>query len=102
MTKLTMENALTVFIYYKIPTSEHQHYLTAIHKLKQAIAACYPFLQISHQKRPELDEEKRELWMETYNGIPQPELATFTVKLAQLAGHYGLPAARKHEVFTAL
>jgi hypothetical protein len=43
------EPAVTVFIYYKIPTSERQHYLTAIQKLKQAIEERYPAVKITHQ-----------------------------------------------------
>lgn len=82
--------------------NERAHYLAALNQLKQAIEAAYPYLQINHQKRPDIDEAQRELWMETYHGILGREFDKFNHDLLKWAEHAGLPKERRHEVFIAL
>ena len=99
------ENAiknLTIYVYYKIPTDERLHYLSAVKNLNNAIKTHYPFLEMMQQKRPDLDTENRELWMETYQGIPPVNLEKFTADLILLAEQNGLPKERKHEIFISL
>ena len=96
------EKNVTMYVYYKIPTDERLHYLSAVENLNHDVKTSYPFLEVFRQKRPDLDAEKRELWMETYQGIPTIKLEKFTADLIILAEKNGLPKERKHEVFISL
>ncbi len=95
-------SALTMYVYYKIPTHERSHYLTVLTALNEAVTARYPHLKTKHQKRPELDSEQRELWMETYGGIQSNEMEKFSADLAILSKQVGLPSERKYEIFVEL
>lgn len=95
-------SVLTMYVYYKIPTRERTHFLSALAALNGAVTARYPHLKTQHQKRPELDAEERELWMEIYMGIQRSELETFSAEIALLSQQAGLPSERKYELFVEL
>lgn len=93
---------LSVYIYYKVPANDRIHNLASLKHLQHAVQTRFPMLKIVYQKRPELDVESKELWMETYHGVATNELAMFKRVLSELARQYGLPNERKFEVFTTL
>lgn len=102
MIKVNMENNLTIYVYYKIPTDKHQCYLLAINELNNSIGTLYPYLKMNRQRRLDLDTENRELWMEIYHGIPTTQLEKFTTDLNRLSEKNDLPKDRQHEVFVPL
>jgi hypothetical protein len=102
MTATPAENNLMLYVYYKISVNDRASCLLAVKKLDQIIKSHYPNLKIQHQKRPHLDAENKETWMETYTDIPDMQLEKFTAILSQLAEKNGLPKERKYEVFITL
>ena len=102
MSDVSAENNLTVYVYYKIPANDHNMCLLAVKNLDEKIRFQYPQLKIQHQKRPKLDAEDKETWMETYAGISSMELEKFTADLAELAKLYGLTQERRSEIFVTL
>lgn len=97
-----MSDTLTMYVYYKIPTNERAIFLSAVRNLNQVMKTHYPFLATNQQKRPELDRENKELWMETYHGIPNSVMEKFTMDLTLFAEQQGLPKERKQEIFISL
>ena len=97
-----IDEKVTVYVYYKIPTHQHSYFLLAVKNLNHAIKELYPFLETNHLKRPLLDADNRELWMETYQGIPSIKLENFYDDLAKLAEQNELPSERKYEAFISL
>ena len=93
---------LTLYVYYKIPADERNTCLLAVKNLQQQIYSCYPNVKIHNQKRPGVDRENKETWMETYTNISNISLETFTAELSDFAKKSGLPTERKYEIFIPL
>ena len=95
-------NHLTLYVYYKIPADKQNTCLLAVKNLQQKIISYYPNVKVQHQKRPGVDLENKETWMETYTNIPNIPLEKFTAELSDFAKKSGLPTERKYEVFMPL
>ncbi len=96
------DNNVTLYVYYKIAANDRSSNLLAVKNLERAIKSHYPDLKIHHQKRPYLDAENKETWMETYSHLPAISFENFTAILSQLAEKNGLPNERKYELFITL
>lgn len=93
---------LTLYIYYKIPAIDQAKFLMMVKNLNNQVAEFYPHLKIRHEKRLELDAEKRELWMEVYQNINPHDIEKFSTNLSSLAEQLGLPKERKCERFVSV
>jgi hypothetical protein len=101
------ENNMYVYVYYKFVPSTNK----VIAQLKNDVAAlqldvleAFPGVQGQLFKRPKLDQEGRETWMEVYNlealNIEDPQ--PFIDYLIQLAQQKLLPQPRANEIFVAI
>jgi hypothetical protein len=99
---ISKKNDLTMYVYYRISANTRPLCLSAVKNLDQSIKSFYPHLKIQYQKRPNLDAEHKETWMEIHTGISSSELEKFSADLSELAEKYGLPKNRKYEVFVGL
>jgi hypothetical protein len=101
-------NKMYVYVYYKFVPSTGNVTVT---QLKTDVAAlqldmivAFAGVQCQLFKRPNLDKDGRETWMEVYNltalkvSDPQP----FIERLTQLAQQKSLPQPRANEIFLAI
>ena len=91
----------TLFVYYKLPRTEHAHWLARVQANALALTARWPGLQVELMQRPEVNAQDLETWMEIYrhpDGVG-PDLMRAIEQEAQQAG---LPAPRAHELFVPL
>ena len=96
------QDNITLYVYYKIPTEKHSYYLSAVKNLNDDIQKLYPHLKIKQQKRPEIDVDNKELWMESYQNVPNISFEKFKNDLIMLAEKYDMPQERKHEIFISM
>ncbi len=95
-------NQQTLFVYYKVPQTEHAQWMPVVQRMQQEIQKKIPSgLQVSLLKRPEVSAEGFETWMEVYehtSGIDQAMLDL----VAQEVKVSGLPFKRASEFFIPL
>jgi hypothetical protein len=95
-------NQQTLFVYYKVPQTQHQQWISVVQGMQQTLLQKMAGgLKVSLLKRPEVSPEGLETWMEVYEhpkGIDPAmvELINEEVKVA------GLPFKRASEFFTPL
>lgn len=98
----TATDNLTLYVYYKIPANQNALHLLAVEQLQQAMALRYPEIVMQRQKRPGTDTTNQETWMEVYAGIAPMQREHLLADLFSLVEVYGLPRARKNELFIDL
>ena len=89
---------MTLYVYFKFIVSDHPMTLKLIRGMQERLSQEYPGLECDLLKRPNLDEEGRETWMEIYRGV-MPQSSPFMERLAELALKNDLPQPRRNEVF---
>jgi hypothetical protein len=94
---LLMKNTM-LFVYYKIPTTQRQGFLTAIQKLTDQVTQFDEKLTIEILQRPELGSDGNETWMEVYRH-PEGISSEMIEKIQKIASISGLPLQRKNEIF---
>ena len=103
------ENNMYVYVYYKLVPTEFPSLHSQIKTLQSTIEAEFVTshsISIRSQlfKRPELDKEGRETWMEVYNlnALTDETVQEFLACLQQLALEMGLPQPRACEKFQSI
>lgn len=94
---LLMKNTM-LFVYYKIPTTQRQGFLTAIQQLTDQVAQFDEKLSIEILQRPELGSDGNETWMEVYRH-PEGISLEMIEKIQKIASSTSLPLQRKNEIF---
>ena len=96
-----------IYVYYKFVPSEFPTLLKQV--MQSSIEAEYVsshLVTISPKlfKRPEVDKESRETWMEVYNldALTEHSVLQFIERLKQLALEMGLPQPRAIEKFQSI
>lgn len=91
----------TLFVYYKVPVSEHAQCLGMVTGFVSALKSQWPALEIEVLQKPEPSPEGLETWMEVYShpGGVNPELMA---AIARQAADMGLPPQRATELFVPL
>jgi hypothetical protein len=92
---------ITLFVYYKLPVSEHAQWLARVYDFQQAVMQGWPGMGVELLQRPEPSAEGMETWMEVYRhplGVSKEMMAS----IEQLAHDSGLPSKRAAELFVPL
>jgi Domain of unknown function (DUF4936) len=92
---------VTLFVYYKLPLSEHAQWVGRVRDFQQAVVQAWPGMTVELMQRPEASPEGLETWMEVYRH-PQGVSPEMMASVAALAQAYGLPPKRAAELFVPL
>jgi hypothetical protein len=89
---------MILYVYFKFIVSDHPLVLKRIREMHAQLLLEFPGLVCDLLKRPLLDQDGKETWMEIYHGTAanQPE---FNDRLVELAIKEDLPQPRRNEVF---
>ena len=58
---------VTLFVYYKLPVSEHAQWLVRVRDFQQAVVQAWSGMTVELMQRPEASPEGLETWMEVYH-----------------------------------
>jgi hypothetical protein len=89
---------MILYIYFKFVVMDHPMVIKSIREIQKELLLEYPGLDCDLLRRPHVDEEGRETWMEVYRGIPS-EPSEFMARLTELTLSSDLPQPRRNEVF---
>lgn len=92
---------VTLFVYYKLPLSEHAQWVGRVRVFQQTVVQTWPGMTVELMQRPEASPEGLETWMEVYRhaqGV-SPEMMASVARMAQ---EHGLPPKRAAELFVPL
>jgi hypothetical protein len=92
---------LTLFVYYKLPVSEHSKWATLVREFKQDVLQAMPGLTMDLMQRPEPSSSGEETWMEVYRH-PSGVSPQMMAQIDQMAQVHGLPTKRSIEIFVSL
>ncbi len=92
---------VTLFVYYKLPVTEHAQWLGRVRDFQQAVVQAWPGMTVELMQRPEASPEGMETWMEVYRH-PQGVSPEMMASVASLAQAHGLPPKRAAELFVPL
>jgi hypothetical protein len=90
-----------LYVYYKLPPSDHIQLKDGIARLQQAIEKFDTSLKFEVLQRPEIGSDGNETWMEVYHH-PEGITPTMIQQINQIALSCGLPEQRKNELFIPL
>jgi hypothetical protein len=90
-----------LYVYYKLPPSDHIRLKDGIVRLQQAIEKFDTLLKFEVLQRPETGSDGNETWMEVYHH-PEGITPTMIQQINQIALSCGLPEQRKNELFIPL
>jgi hypothetical protein len=90
-----------LYVYYKVPAAQHARLLPLVDRLRAALQAEWPALQVQVLQRPQPSAEDVETWMEVYTH-PDGVGDEIAASIARHAADVGLPAQRATEVFVPL
>ncbi len=88
----------SLFVYYKLPASEHAATLKLVQAFQQRMLQSWPGLTIELMQRPVASAESMETWMEVYRH-PEGVSDLIISDSSQQALEMGLPPKRVVEVF---
>ena len=91
----------TLFVYYKLPVSQHGSILTRLQDMSRKLTLGTPGLQIELMQRPEISPEGLETWMEVYRH-PSGVGTAMMKMIDEAAIAADMPQPRRTEVFVAL
>ena len=89
---------MILFIYYKVPPSSDDSLVQKIRRMQTQLGDAFPGLHMRLMKRPALDAEGNETFMETYE-LERVDTALFRKTLDELVQTCELPIPRKNEYF---
>jgi hypothetical protein len=92
---------VTLFVYYKLPLTEHAQWLGRVRDFQQAVVQAWAGMTVELMQRPEASPEGLETWMEVYRH-PQGVSPDMMASVAALAQAHGLPPKRAAELFVPL
>lgn len=92
---------VTLFVYYKLPVTEHAQWLGRVRDFQQAVVHAWAGMTVELMQRPEASPEGLETWMEVYRH-PQGVSPEMMASVAALAQTHGLPPKRAAELFVPL
>ncbi len=92
---------VTLFVYYKLPVTEHAQWLGRVRDFQQAVVQAWPGMTVELMQRPEASPEGMETWMEVYRH-PQGVSPEMMASVASLAQAHALPNKRAAELFVPL
>lgn len=92
---------VTLFVYYKLPVTEHAQWLGRVRDFQQAVVQAWPGMTVELMQRPEASPEGLETWMEVYRH-PQGVSPEMMASVAASAQAHGLPRKRAAELFVPL
>lgn len=101
MTTAHTPTQVTLFVYYKLPVSEHVQWLGRVRDFQQAVVQAWPGMTVELMQRPEASPEGLETWMEVYRH-PQGVSPEMMASVAASAQAHGLPPKRAAELFVPL
>lgn len=90
----------TLFVYYKIETSQHATWVQRVRDFQLQLQVRHPLLEIELMQRP-ASTDGLETWMEIYRH-PDGISDQLTQAIQTLALEMGLPSKRASEVFVPL
>jgi hypothetical protein len=96
-----MINQSILYVYYKLPPSDHNLLKDGITLLQQAIQKFDTTLKFEVLQRPEIGSDGNETWMEVYHH-PEGITPEMIQQIHQIALSCGLPEQRKNELFIPL
>ena len=94
-------NQAILYVYYKLPPSEHTRLKDRIVRLQQEIEKLDTSLKFEVLQRPEIGSDGNETWMEVYHH-PEGISPAMIQQIHQIALSCGLPEQRKNELFIPL
>jgi hypothetical protein len=87
-----------LFVYYKFIPADYPNLLNDINHLQVKVSHQFPGLQYKLLKRPHLDDQGRETWMEQYDFSDQI-FDQLMIKLNEEIAKIGSVPLRANEVF---
>ena len=89
---------MQLFVYYKFVPQDFPHLHAAIMQLQLNVSSHFPSLKYRLSKRPTLDDQGRETWMEQYDFFDE-EFDLLMIKLNDEISKLGSIPPRANEVF---
>jgi hypothetical protein len=89
---------MQLFVYYKFVPQDYPHLHTAIIEMQLNVSNHFPGLKYRLSKRPALDDQGRETWMEQYDFFDEI-FDLLMLKLNEEIAKIGSVPQRANEVF---
>ena len=87
-----------LFVYYKFIPADYPNLHTVINQLQTTVSNQFPGLQYKLLKRPNLDNQGRETWMEQYD-FPDEIFDQLMIKINEETAKIEPTPPRMNEVF---
>ena len=92
---------MNLYIYFKLITADYPLASRRIREMHDQLTLEFPGLVCELLKRPLVDQDGKETWMEVYRG-EATEKPEFSERLEELVLKNGLPQPRRNEVFVPI
>lgn len=96
-----MQEIATLFVYYKLPFSEHERVKSLVRKMINSLMEKDSQLCVDLMQRPDISDEGVETWMEIYSH-PFGISSEMILMISEFAKTFQLPTPRKLELFVQL